>query len=160
MARKGEAVQKPPRAVTVYELEYLQKTGENRYLFRVLCSKGTYIRVICQDIGKRLGIPAHMSFLLRTQSGGQHINHAYTCDELQTMSENNDFSYIADPEVVLQHLPKVQRPAYFESKIMNGIAIRGVSMPDGDFLVYCGSKFLGIGENAGGVKIRIPLYEL
>ena len=160
LARKGEAVQKPARTVTVYDIELMGETGENRFLIRVLCSKGTYIRVICEDLGKMLNIPAHMSFLLRTRSGGQYIQESFTCDELKEMSEAGDFSFVKNPEDQLKDLPEVRIPQYFESKILNGIAIRGITAPEGDFRVYCGNKFLGIGENCNGIKIRIPLYEL
>ena len=159
-ARKGEAVQKPARRVTVYELEYLGTTGKNRYMIRVLCSKGTYIRVICEDIGKVLGVPAHMSFLLRSQAGGQRIENAFTCDELGILADKEEFSFIDPPESVLSHLPRVNIPVRFRSMILNGIAIRNLKLPEGDFLVYCGEEFLGVGEDCGGAKIRIPLYEM
>jgi len=159
LARKGEAVQKPERAVTVYGLEYLGTFVKNRHMIRVLCSKGTYIRVICEDIGKALGVPAHMSFLLRTQAGGQRIEHAYTCDELGILSKNGDHSFLVSPEDVLSGLPRTDVPVRFRSMIVNGIAIRNLKLPDGDFRVYCGNEFLGVGENNGGAKIKIPLYD-
>lgn len=158
LARKGEAVQKPARAVKVYELEYLGTNGKNRHMIRVLCSKGTYIRVICEDIGKVLGVPAHMSFLLRSQSGGQRIEQAFTCDELGEFANNNDFSFVISPEMVLSGLPRVDIPKRFHDMILNGIAIRNLKLPEGDFLVYCDNEFLGVGENHDGAKIRIPLY--
>ncbi len=160
LARKGEAVQKPARAVKVYELEYLGMNGKNRHMIRVLCSKGTYIRVICEDIGKVLGVPAHMSFLLRSQSGGQRVENAFTCDELGALAEQNDFSFIIPPENVLCGLKRIDIPKRFRSMILNGIAIRNIDLPEGDYLVYCDNEFLGVGENCEGAKIRIPLYEM
>lgn len=158
LARKGEAVCKPERAVTVYELEFLGMAGKNRCMIRVLCSKGTYVRVICQDIGKELGVPAHMSFLLRTQAGGQRIEKALTCDELAVLAEKGDFSFVNPPETVLDALPCVDIPVRFRSMILNGIAIRNLKLPEGEFRIYCDGEFLGVGEDMGGAKIKIPLY--
>lgn len=160
LARRGEAVLKPARNVFIYESEFLKKTEKNRFLFRILCSKGTYVRVICQDMGKKLGVPAHMSFLLRTQSGGQRIENAYTCDELKQLCAEGKDSFLCPPESVLQRLPEIRIPAAFDKKIRNGIAIRGITLPEGDFRLYCENDFLGIGENSGGAKLKIPLYDL
>jgi len=159
LARRGETVTKPPRRVTVYELEYIGQTGENRHMIRVICSKGTYVRVLCRDIGTVLNVPAHMSFLLRTQAGGQHIHDSYTCDELKDMCEQQDFGFVKNSEDFLSELPRVNISAKFEKMILNGIPIRGISSPQDDFLVYCSDRFLGIGEYKEGIKIKIPLYE-
>lgn len=160
LARRGEIVTKPPRKVNIYEAEFLRQTGENRFLIRVLCSKGTYIRVICEDLGKKLSVPAHMSFLLRTQSGGQRIEQAFTCDELKEMCAQEDFSFLLPPESALLSLPRVDVPAEFEKKLLNGVALTGQELPAGDFRVYCNGVFFGMGEDCDGLKIKIPLYEL
>ncbi len=82
LAREGANAVALRRDVTVYLLEALMKTGENRFLIRMACSKGTYVRTLCADIGAALGTPAHMSFLLRTRSGAFRIEDSYSLDEL------------------------------------------------------------------------------
>jgi len=71
LARRGADVPREPRSVTIHSLSLICFTpGEYpRALFDVVCSKGTYVRTLCEDIGRRLGVPAHMSHLVRTRSG-------------------------------------------------------------------------------------------
>ncbi|MBQ2177944.1 MAG: tRNA pseudouridine(55) synthase TruB, partial [Oscillospiraceae bacterium] len=66
LARKGAEVERKPRAVTIFALELLGQTGKNEYALRVRCSKGTYIRTLCHDIGAVLGCGGAMSALERT----------------------------------------------------------------------------------------------
>ena len=86
LARKGIEVERPPRRVTIYELEIL---GINEPLvkFRVVCSKGTYIRTIAADIGTALSCGAHLSALTRTRSGIFDLSDAVTLAEIENCSE-------------------------------------------------------------------------
>lgn len=82
-AREGITVEVEPREITVYEalpLRILHEPG--RALFEIECSKGTYIRTICEEIGKKLGCGAVMTFLVRTESGNFHISQAVTLEEI------------------------------------------------------------------------------
>lgn len=91
LAREGIEIDRPSRTVHIYELK-LRKIAEGVYpeiAFEVLCSKGTYIRTLCVDIGKKLGYPAHMTSLVRTQSGPFRLEDCYTLDELEQISEQN-----------------------------------------------------------------------
>ncbi|MBA4602090.1 tRNA pseudouridine(55) synthase TruB [Thermoactinomyces mirandus] len=91
LARKGIGVDRPSRTVHIYELK-LRGITEGDYpeiAFEVLCSKGTYIRTLCVDIGKKLGYPSHMVSLVRTQSGPFHLEDCYSLDELEQISEQN-----------------------------------------------------------------------
>ncbi len=83
LARKGKEIIPKPREVTIHSITLLSQTAPNRFLMEVSCSKGTYIRTLCEDMGKKLGIPAHMSFLLRTQTSGLTIENAKTFSELR-----------------------------------------------------------------------------
>jgi len=87
LARKGIEVERKPQDIEVKEIEIIDiKLPE--VVFRVNCSKGTYIRTLCNDIGRRLGCGAHMSKLRRIRSGQFHIKDALTLDELRE-HENN-----------------------------------------------------------------------
>jgi len=70
LARKGREVARKPRAITIYELELLEQTGETEYLLRCVCSKGTYIRTLCHDIGRLLGCGGTLYSLRRTMAAG------------------------------------------------------------------------------------------
>ena len=67
-ARKGQTVERTPRPITIYDIEYLGSPAQDEYTIRVACSKGTYIRVLAEEIGAALGVPATLSALRRTQA--------------------------------------------------------------------------------------------
>lgn len=82
-ARKGQAVEAAPRQVFIESIKLLRwDAAAGRALFDVVCSKGTYVRSLCRDVGQALGTGAAMSFLLRTESGAFRIEDAVTLEEL------------------------------------------------------------------------------
>ena len=84
LAREGKEVERKPRIVTVYSIEPLGFDLENnKFTIDVSCSKGTYIRTLCNDIGEKLGCFAHMSSLKRTASGRFTIDDSYTLEEVE-----------------------------------------------------------------------------
>ena len=94
LAREGKVIERKPRKVTIYDLKLinvdLDKTNPT-IDFQVTCSKGTYVRTLCVDIGKKLGYPAHMSKLIRTSSGAFKIDQSYTISEIETASLSTIF---------------------------------------------------------------------
>ena len=160
LARNGKAKNKPERSVFIYAAEFLRKTGENRFLFRVKCSKGTYIRVLAAEIGKRLGVPAHLSFLLRTESGTQRIENSYTIDELKEMSVAGNFSFIIPPEKIDLGLPILNINADDAEKLKNGVSVSVDCEKYGPlFSLYSDNEYLGVGEKNGEkIRIKISLY--
>lgn len=109
LARLGQVVEREPREVTIYELELLSiQTEEDRpqITFRALCSKGTYIRTLCVDIGRALGVPAAMAKLVRTMSAGFKEEHCLTLDEVaERMNDGSITSYILPVDRAALHLP-------------------------------------------------------
>ncbi|HLU15431.1 MAG TPA: tRNA pseudouridine(55) synthase TruB [Burkholderiaceae bacterium] len=83
-ARAGIEVERPPRQVTIHRLEVVSHTPREAVI-DVVCSKGTYIRTLAQDIGRRLGCGAHLTALRRTRVGPFHVDDAVALDKLQTM---------------------------------------------------------------------------
>ncbi len=69
LARAGKTVERQPRKIQIHELELLDYNNKDKARLRVVCSKGTYIRTLCYDIGQKLEVPAHLSFLRRTRIG-------------------------------------------------------------------------------------------
>ena len=88
LARKGAEVERKPRAVTIFALELLEQTGKNEYALRVRCSKGTYIRTLCHDIGAVLGCGGAMSALERTMAAGFTLSEAVTLEQVQAQKES------------------------------------------------------------------------
>ena len=83
LARKGQEVERKPRPVTIHELEIMEQTGDAEYLLRVRCSKGTYVRTLCHDIGQALGCGGCMSSLRRTMAAGFTLADAVTLEQVQ-----------------------------------------------------------------------------
>ena len=85
LARKGETVEREARPLTIHEIQLLE-LAETRLVFRVRCSKGTYVRTICNDLGEELGCGAHLERLVRTQSGDLKLADATGFDEVMEMT--------------------------------------------------------------------------
>ena len=83
LARAGKEVHRDPRPVTIHALEVLEQQGPADYLIRVRCSKGTYVRTLCHDIGEALGCGGCMSSLRRTMAAGFTLTEAVTLEEVQ-----------------------------------------------------------------------------
>ena len=87
IARAGREVERKPRRITIREIEILEQTGEAEYLLRIRCSKGTYIRTLCHDIGAALGCGGCMSSLRRTMAAGFTLDDAVTLEDVQEKGE-------------------------------------------------------------------------
>lgn len=88
LARKGQEVERKPRPVTIHALEVLEQTAPDRFVLRVRCSKGTYIRTLCHDIGQALGCGGCMDQLRRTMAAGFSIGQAVTLEQVQEQGES------------------------------------------------------------------------
>lgn len=102
-ARNGEEVEIKPRKIKIYNLNNIQ-INDNKITFDVKCSKGTYIRTLCYDIGKKLGHGAVMSYLERTSSGIFTKDNAITLEQLETLSPNE---YIIPMDAPLNNMGAV-----------------------------------------------------
>jgi tRNA pseudouridine55 synthase len=158
LARKGISVKKEPREICVEVADVLACTGPGRFLLRVRCSKGTYVRTLISDIAHAMGEIAYTSFLLRIESGQYHVQTAYTLDEIADMAEKSDYSFLQSAESVVGELPSLELEDIYTFALENGQTIR--KAPPADvFRLYCGGKFYGIGCCAGdALRLKIPLY--
>lgn len=84
LARRGVTVEVAPRTITVSAFD-IESIALPRVRFRIVCSKGTYIRSLARDLGRAVGSGAHLTELRRTRSGAMHVDHALSMDELQTL---------------------------------------------------------------------------
>ncbi|ASS75599.1 tRNA pseudouridine(55) synthase TruB [Tumebacillus algifaecis] len=124
LARKGADVEIPPREVTLYKLEIEEMQLDlprPKVRFYVECSKGTYVRTLCHDLGVRLGVPAHMSSLLRTKSGPFDLSQALTFEEIEEHVKNGTIEEVLLPmQAALPHLPQNVIPEVLERRVDNG----------------------------------------
>ena len=156
LAREGVEVERKVREINVPALELITQTAPNRYLVRIVCSKGTYVRTLCHDIGERIGVPAHMSFLLRTRSGAFDLDGAFTIAELREMKEQGRLSEaVTSIEQSLMHIgeARMELNAKGEKFLTHGaeVVFPGVETLPVDIPLrgYCNGKFLGIAKSNG-----------
>lgn len=130
LERQGISIPREPREINIYALNIMRiwHEGETlgfgtRILLRVVCSKGTYIRTLCHDIGEKLGVGAHMSFLSRVSSGPFHSAQAYTLEELANMAEKKDFSFLLPLTAGLPDWVQVKVHPLVEERIKHGNSI-------------------------------------
>lgn len=121
LARRGVTVERQARPVRIHSLEI--DGGGADYTMRVSCSKGTYIRTLCADIGKKLGCGAVMSSLRRTKTGEFDLAHAHTPEKIAGMSEEERAALLLPTETLFTALPYVSLPEFFERLAKNGCEI-------------------------------------
>lgn len=141
LARQGIEVEREARPIEIYKLE-LQHMTAATLTMAVQCSKGTYIRVLVEDIAKALGTCGTMSFLLRTQVGQYLINDAHTLQEIAENPEGCRGELLG----AVAHLPKLHLSGRQAARITNGVrtTIKGTA-PGRYVLLGPGNEFLGLG---------------
>lgn len=103
LARQGQVVERRPRKIIIDSIELITES-ETKIVFDVTCSKGTYIRTLCSDIGRRLECLAVMSFLVRTRVGNFHLEQALTLEEI---AENKEQA-IQNADSVIAQFPSIK----------------------------------------------------
>lgn len=142
LARKGVEVERQARPIEIYKLELLDFTS-TKFTVAVECSKGTYIRVLGEDIATALGTCGTMSFLLRTQVGSYLLNEAHTLQEIAA----NPQGCCAEPITAVEHLPKLVLTANQAARLTNGVRTTVNGTFDGQYvLLGPENEFLGIGK--------------
>ena len=142
LARQGINVEREARSIEVYKLELLHQE-DNSLTLAVECSKGTYIRVLGEDIADALGSCGTMTFLLRTKVAGFKIEDAFT---LQEITENPE-KCLAEPLSAVSNIPQLVLTARQAARITNGVRTTVAGTPDGRYVLMGPAKeFLGIGS--------------
>ncbi|MFC3746340.1 tRNA pseudouridine(55) synthase TruB [Paenibacillus sp. GCM10012306] len=154
LAREGKTVERKSREVEIYEIELLDVTRNGNYpdiTFRARCSKGTYIRTLCVDIGRALGVPGVMVKLERTMSAGITAEHCLTLEEIAEHKEAGTLdSHLIAADEAIAHLPQHKVMDEKKKAALQGqrLSLRFVA-PEvetvGDFRLYdLQGEFLGI----------------
>ncbi|MBP1044823.1 tRNA pseudouridine(55) synthase TruB [Enterococcus sp. BWM-S5] len=127
-ARNGEEVERPQRKAMIYSFErtsqpvFDEEKGTQSWRFKVVCGKGTYVRTLSVDTGKALGVPAHMSELVRTASSGLQKEQCVTLAEVAEKMEQEAISEVLLPiEVAIADFPKIDLTEEQYSRVKNGV---------------------------------------
>ena len=150
LARKGEEVERKERVVTVYSLNLLDFRGDEIDL-EVHCSKGTYIRMIADDLGDQLGVGGHVSVLRRLQSGPFTLAQSVTMEQLEAAAQGTDpgilDQYLIEADFAVEHLEKVDLPTITADFVRQGQAVIARGLPtSGTVRLYDNGQFIGIGK--------------
>lgn len=160
-ARQGKEVEIPKRKINIYKIELLNISEENSQIeFSVHCSKGTYIRSLCEDLAEKLGNIGYMAELQRTRVGQFDIKNSITIEELEkncendkkqknienqeVLNQNQELPYIIPIEKIFEKNEKVELSEYKLKLFLNGVKISSNNL-DGVYRVYCDKKFIGTG---------------
>ncbi len=166
LARRGEVtspVEERKRLITVSRMELVEKLEKNSFLIDIECSKGTYVRTLCRDIGKRLGAAAYMPFLLRTASGSFTLDSAHTIAELKALGEQGVLESVLVPmDEAAAHIPALRLNALSAKQkrlLVNGASIPLDACPLGEIhRLYLDDVFMGLCvRDGGGLHITVWL---
>ena len=155
LARKGQEVERQPRPITVFELTNLGFDG-TRLSLRVRCSKGTYIRTLCQDIGEALGCGGCMEALRRVRAGEYGIEDAVPLEKL--LESETPEQYLRSLDTMFAHCPAVTLTANQEKRCRNGNPFSS-PLPPGTYRAYSQSgEFLMLAKVEDSVMTTIKSF--
>lgn len=155
LARKGKEVERRPREIEIFKLECLEFNGKEARL-RVACSKGTYIRTLCKDIGQALGCGGCMAALRRVTAGEYTIDQAVSLEEL--VAAENPERYLRPVDSMFHNFPAHTLTPNQEKRCRNGNAF-SLSLPDGTYRAYGqNGEFLMLAKVEDGVMSTIKSF--
>lgn len=144
LAREGKEIERKTREITIFDLRVVEIFPPNRAIIDIDCSKGTYIRALCYDIGKVLGWGAYMSGLTRTATGNFRLENAVKLNELKSAAaENRAEEYIISPDNALSDYKKVTVSEQASKYLYNGGKISERYLTIGRIMPEVGETVLG-----------------
>jgi tRNA pseudouridine55 synthase len=152
LARQGITVERTARPITVHAIECQATDDASDYLLDVTCSGGTYIRTLCDDIGKALGCGGAMAALERKSACGFTLDQSVTVDELERMTMQERLSLLIPTEQLFSGLERVVLPTFYDRLIVNGCAVAQhklkMNAPTGTRVRLCHAdgSFFALGE--------------
>ena len=160
LARKGKEVERAPRPVCIHELELLDSAGPADYRLRVRCSKGTYVRTLCHDIGEALGCGGCMGALRRTMAAGFTLADAVTLEAVQATADRGEADSLMLPvDAYFAGRPILILKPEEEKKLRNGMTLVMPSLPEGEYRVYGGDQtFLALCRGERGKLITVKSF--
>lgn len=150
LAREGMEIDRKSRNVNIYNLDIMNIKDNKSVFFYTRCSKGTYIRTLCHDIGIDLGTYGYMSYLIRVGVGSFKLENSYSMNYLKSLSKEDIQDLITPMDEAINHLEKLTVPDNLYDKLINGVKLPMGIDPNVDFnlplRIYCRDKFIGIGN--------------
>lgn len=155
LARKGKEVERKPRPITIHELTFLGFCDEGIRL-RVHCSKGTYIRTLCKDIGEKLGCGGCMAALRRISAGEYTIEESVPLDTLLETTEPE--KYLRQVDTMFRNYPAITLTENQEKRCRNGNSF-SIKKEDGTYRLYGqNGEFLALGKVESGIMSTIKSF--
>lgn len=158
LARKGREVERPARPVTIKSLELVEQQAKDLYTIRVRCSKGTYIRTLCHDIGQALGCGGCMASLRRTMAAGFTLNDSVPLEQVQLAEDPT--ALLLPVDCFFDDRPVfVLKSAEAEKKVRNGMTAVLPDLAPGEYRVYGrDGEFLALCRAQGGKLSTIKSF--
>ena len=158
IARKGGEVERKKRSIEISRLEYLGREGEE-YILDVSCSKGTYIRTLCHDIGQKLGCGACMTYLRRVEAGEFSVDNAVTIEYVQRAADEGRAGELLMPvDRLFASYPEYAASDVETQRIKCGNEIRS-GLTDGKYRVYSANgEFLMLGQVSDGIMRTVKSF--
>lgn len=157
LARKGREVERAPRPVTIHALELEDRLGPDEFLLRVRCSKGTYVRTLCHDIGAALGCGGCMSSLRRTMAAGFTLAHSVTLDTV--LQAQDPAALLLPVDTYFAGYPDLVADLEQEKRIRNGAALPMPALADGRYRVYSqDGTFLALSQGENGILTTVKSF--
>lgn len=154
-ARQNIPVEKPGRPINIKDIKLL-KFNKSSALLKVKCSKGTYMRTLCNDIGNRLGTYGHMGILVRTESKGLHILNSVNLNQLKFLNDTNRLNECLIPVEEIYKLDKVYiNEKHYDRLIAGNEVPAEINTYNKEFYVYCRNKLIGLGKKIDENTIKI-----
>lgn len=155
LAREGKTVERKSRDINIYNLEILKIQENKKIIFKVKCSRGTYIRTLCNDIGQDLGTFGHMSYLIRISTGAFKIEDSYGLDYIESLNIEDINNLLIPMDEALHHIEKIEIKDEYYSRLINGARIlfnesilkKNIEYKkEQTYRVYCKNEFIGMGK--------------
>ncbi len=157
LARKGREVERPARPVTIKCLEIVDQQGDSLYTIRVRCSKGTYIRTLCHDLGQALDCGGCMASLRRTMAAGFTLEDAVTLEQVQAAED--PAALLLPVDRLFLDRKKLVLPSAVEKKIRNGMTAVLPELDQGEYRVYSqDGTFLAVCRAKGGKLTTVKSF--
>ncbi len=156
LARRGKEVERKPRSISIYELELLEQVSETDYLIRCRCSKGTYLRTLCHDIGQKLGCGGTMYSLRRTMAAGFTLADCVTIEDVQAQQE----TLLLPTDALFQRHPiLLLKRCDIEKRVRCGNPVQISGIADGIYRIYGQNReFLCLSRAENGTLTSIKNF--
>lgn len=159
LARKGQEVERAARRITIHKLELTgdAPSAPDVYSLRILCSKGTYVRTLCHDIGQALGCGGCMASLRRTMACGFSLTQAHPLEEV--VGHPDPSSLLLPVDRLFADRPSLRLKAQGEKKVRNGVSLSTPDLKEGEYRIYGETgDFLALSQCKSGKLTTIKSF--